>query len=258
MGGLISLFAFLRASRHLRRGRGAEPIAVVRRRRYLLRGRAVAVRARPGSTSTSVCRKAPRHVAQRPPDARSAPAQGLPPRRPTPLAGVPLRAPRRALLGPAVRPGAAISARHAPRAVNVEHHRWHSPALDRDMSLLVFGHGGARVLVFPTSLGTCSRVARPPDARGARASTSSSGWIQLFCLDQVHDGELVRRAPASRRPGLAPPAVRPLPAERGAALHRAAATPTRILIATGASFGAYHAACFGFRHPAPGATGSSA
>ena len=34
-----------------------------------------------------------------------------------------------------------------------EHRRWFSPALGRDMELLVFGHGGARVIVFPTSMG---------------------------------------------------------------------------------------------------------
>ena len=33
------------------------------------------------------------------------------------------------------------------------YHRWHSPALQRDMELLVFGHAGMRVLVFPTSMG---------------------------------------------------------------------------------------------------------
>ncbi len=37
--------------------------------------------------------------------------------------------------------------------MNREFHRWHSPSLDRTMELLVFGHGGARVLVFPTSRG---------------------------------------------------------------------------------------------------------
>ena len=37
--------------------------------------------------------------------------------------------------------------------MNREYHRWHSPALSRDMELLVFGHADARVLVFPTSLG---------------------------------------------------------------------------------------------------------
>ena len=34
-----------------------------------------------------------------------------------------------------------------------EYHRWHSPSLGRDMELLIFGWGGARVLVFPTSMG---------------------------------------------------------------------------------------------------------
>src|SRR5688572_7945895 len=34
-----------------------------------------------------------------------------------------------------------------------DYHRWYSPSLGRDMELLVFGHAGARVLVFPTSLG---------------------------------------------------------------------------------------------------------
>jgi esterase/lipase superfamily enzyme len=34
-----------------------------------------------------------------------------------------------------------------------EHVRWFSPRLERDMQLLIFGHAGARVLVFPSSMG---------------------------------------------------------------------------------------------------------
>ena len=37
--------------------------------------------------------------------------------------------------------------------MNREYHRWHSPALGREMELLVFGQGGARMLAFPTSMG---------------------------------------------------------------------------------------------------------
>lgn len=37
--------------------------------------------------------------------------------------------------------------------MNREFHRWHSPSLGRDMDLLVFGHAGARAIVFPTSMG---------------------------------------------------------------------------------------------------------
>ena len=34
--------------------------------------------------------------------------------------------------------------------MNREYHKWWSPRLNRDMELLVFGHAGAKVLVFPT------------------------------------------------------------------------------------------------------------
>src|SRR6266480_2246648 len=40
--------------------------------------------------------------------------------------------------------------------VKPAHHKWYSPALGRDMELQVLGHAGARVLVFPTSLGSYS------------------------------------------------------------------------------------------------------
>jgi esterase/lipase superfamily enzyme len=36
-----------------------------------------------------------------------------------------------------------------------EHHAWISPTLGREMPIEVFGHAGARVLVFPTTLGSC-------------------------------------------------------------------------------------------------------
>ena len=35
--------------------------------------------------------------------------------------------------------------------MNREFHRWYSPSLGRDMDLLVFGHAGARAIVYPTS-----------------------------------------------------------------------------------------------------------
>ena len=34
--------------------------------------------------------------------------------------------------------------------MNREYLRWYSPRLHRDMELLVFGHAGAKVLMFPT------------------------------------------------------------------------------------------------------------
>src|ERR1700689_950968 len=37
--------------------------------------------------------------------------------------------------------------------MNREYHKWYSPALQREMELLVFGHAGVPMIVFPTSMG---------------------------------------------------------------------------------------------------------
>ena len=37
--------------------------------------------------------------------------------------------------------------------MNREYHKWYSNALRRDMELLIFGHSGIPLLVFPTSMG---------------------------------------------------------------------------------------------------------
>ncbi|MBA3946147.1 MAG: esterase family protein [Herpetosiphonaceae bacterium] len=64
------------------------------------------------------------------------------------------------------------------------YHRWDSPALNRPMELLVFGHAGAPVIVFPTSQGRYYEY----EDRGMVAALShhlDQGWIQLICLDSV-------------------------------------------------------------------------
>ncbi len=65
-----------------------------------------------------------------------------------------------------------------------EYHRWHSPSLGRDMELLIFGHAGARVLVFPTSQGRFYEW----EDRGMTSALGEHlerGWIQLCCVDSV-------------------------------------------------------------------------
>jgi esterase/lipase superfamily enzyme len=128
-----------------------------------------------------------------------------------------------------------------------EYHRWHSPSLDRDMELLAFGHAGARVLAFPTSMG---RFYQWEDFGlvGALGEHLEQGWIQLFCVDSV-DGE-------SWYAKHLPPADR---ARRHAQYDRylvsevlpftAQANPNPFLMTTGPSFGAYHAVNFALRYP---------
>ncbi|HYJ78503.1 MAG TPA: alpha/beta hydrolase-fold protein [Longimicrobiaceae bacterium] len=128
-----------------------------------------------------------------------------------------------------------------------EHHRWFSPSLGRDMDLLVFGHAGARVLVFPTSMGKYFEW----EDRGmmdALAEHLVNGWVQLYCVDSVdadtwydknkhpHDRAIGQTQYEDYLVG----EVLPFSQSRN---------PNPFLMATGASFGAYHAVNTAFRHP---------
>src|SRR5579859_285110 len=80
-----------------------------------------------------------------------------------------------------------------------EHHRWHSPSLGRDMELLVFGHAGARVIVFPTSMGRFFDWENR-GMMGAVGEHLERGWLQIYCVDSV-DAEswyAEHRPPAER------------------------------------------------------------
>ena len=65
--------------------------------------------------------------------------------------------------------------------MNREYHRWFSPSLQRDMEMLVFGHAGARVLVFPTSMG---RFFQWEDSGmiNTLSDQLEQGNVQLFCV----------------------------------------------------------------------------
>ena len=128
-----------------------------------------------------------------------------------------------------------------------EHRRWFSPSLGRDMELLVLGHGGARVLVFPTSMG---RFYEWEDRGmiGALAHHLEQGWLQLYCVDSV-DGEswyAKHQHPAARgwRHAQYDAYLRDEVLPLSQYLN-----PNPYLISTGASFGAYHAMNFAMRYP---------
>jgi esterase/lipase superfamily enzyme len=128
-----------------------------------------------------------------------------------------------------------------------EYQRWHSQSLGRDMELLVFGEKGARVLVFPTSMGRFFDW----EDRGLVKSLApriESGEFQLFCIDSV-DGEswyADARHPADR-------VRRQMQYDDYCLKEVVPFTLTKnanpFLIVTGASFGGYHAVNFGLKHP---------
>jgi esterase/lipase superfamily enzyme len=132
-------------------------------------------------------------------------------------------------------------------AVHHEHHHWHSPHLGRDMHVEVYGHAGARVVVFPTTMGTHREW---PDRRmhEVLADHLEQGWVQLYCIGQVHDDSWYGKHlhPGHRAfthlkyDAYVYHELLPFSASRNA---------NPFVIATGASFGAYHAMNFGLRHP---------
>lgn len=131
--------------------------------------------------------------------------------------------------------------------MNREYHRWYSPSLNRHMDLLIFGHGGARVLVFPTSKGKFFEW----EDRGmmnALAGHIDNGWIQVYCVDSVdteswynygiHPG--ARGYRHTQYDNYLYHEVLPLSVSKNS---------NPFLITIGASFGAFHAASFGMKHP---------
>jgi len=115
------------------------------------------------------------------------------------------------------------------------------------MELLVFGHAGAKVLVFPTSMG---KFYEWEDRKMIETLGEHlhRGWLQLYCVDSV-DVESWYAKWADPRGRV----WRHVQYENYL-LHEVIPlmnhkNPNPFLITTGASFGAYHAMNFGLRHP---------
>lgn len=115
------------------------------------------------------------------------------------------------------------------------------------MDLLVFGHAGARVLVFPSSMG---KFFEWEDQRmiEALAEPLERGWLQLLCVDSVDSDSWYSKwkHPADRAhyharyDAYVRDEVLPFSQSRNA---------DPFLITVGASFGAYHALTFALRYP---------
>jgi esterase/lipase superfamily enzyme len=128
-----------------------------------------------------------------------------------------------------------------------EYHKWYSPHLHRDMELLIHGHAGARMLVFPTSKGRYYEY----EDRGMVAALGDkidAGQLQLYCVDSVdaesfynwnaHPGWRVWRHVQYEEYLLNE--VLPLSRSRN---------NNPFMISHGCSFGAYHAVNIALRHP---------
>jgi esterase/lipase superfamily enzyme len=129
-----------------------------------------------------------------------------------------------------------------------DYHRWYARTLGRDMELLVFGHAGPAVLVFPSSMGAFFEY----EDRGmvtAVADKLERGGLQLVCVSSVDSESWYNRRAHPRQRivrhlqyeayllGDVVPLVRHI-------------NPSAPIGTTGCSFGAYHALLLAMRHPA--------
>ena len=130
--------------------------------------------------------------------------------------------------------------------MNREYHKWFSPALGKDMELLVFGHGGASVLFFPPRTGRfyeyedwgLIEVLRPK---------LEQGFLQIYCVDSI-DQESFYNASSYPNDKI----TRHLQYEQYI-IHEVLPlihhkNPWSYIISAGCSLGAYHAVNFAFKY----------
>jgi esterase/lipase superfamily enzyme len=131
--------------------------------------------------------------------------------------------------------------------MNREYHTWQSPSLARKMELLVFGHAGTPIIVFPTSRGRFYDY----EDRGmveAVAGPVTEGRAQLICVDSVdaeswYNYDVPPRARVTRHMAFERYVLdEVLPFIAGK-------NPAGRLGVTGCSFGGYHAVNLALRHP---------
>ncbi len=131
--------------------------------------------------------------------------------------------------------------------MNREYQKWYSSRLGRDMEMLVFGHGGLPMLVFPTSMGRFYEY----EDNGMIAAVShlyEQGQLQAFCVDSVDTESWYNKSAHPRDRVLRHLQYESYVMEEVMPFLRNRNWSRRIMT-TGCSFGAYHAMNLALRHP---------
>jgi esterase/lipase superfamily enzyme len=128
-----------------------------------------------------------------------------------------------------------------------EYHKWHSQRLGRAMELLAFGHAGAPLLVFPTSMGRFHQY-EDMGMIGALAHHIDAGQLQAICVDSVDEESWYNKGshPADRARRHA--AYENYVLQEVVPFLRQRSGHDQIAV-TGCSFGGYHSVNFALRHP---------
>jgi esterase/lipase superfamily enzyme len=131
--------------------------------------------------------------------------------------------------------------------VKEEYKRWYSPTLSKDFEMLVYGHFGTPVVMFPSTMG---RFFESKDFKliDSAAHLIEQGKVKLFCVDSVDKHSWYNKSihPADRVRNhnvydqfICDEIINALRHEYGI---------QKVAVA-GASFGGYHAVNFALKHP---------
>lgn len=131
--------------------------------------------------------------------------------------------------------------------MNREYVKWFSPHLRRDMELLVFGHDGVPLIVFPTSMGRFFDY-ESRDMISVVANKYESGQLQAFCVDSVDSESWYNKSvPPHDRAARHVEYDQYIQNEVVPYIRSRNSHPG--LGVTGCSFGGHHSVAFALRHP---------
>lgn len=128
-----------------------------------------------------------------------------------------------------------------------DYHKWYSPTLNKDVEMLVFGHAGYPVVLFPTTMGKHNECRDMKLVESAKWFLEE-GLVQIYCPDSINELSWYDKGihPADRVKNhvwydkfIMDEVVNPICNDRG----------IQKLALAGVSFGGYHAANFAFKHP---------
>lgn len=128
-----------------------------------------------------------------------------------------------------------------------EHFKWYSPTLSKDIEMLVFGHAGYPVILFPTTMGKHNECYDMKLVDSAKWFIEE-GIVQIYCPDGINELSWYNKNihPSERVKNhmwydefIMNEVVNSIRHEKGI---------PKVAVA-GPSFGGYQAANFAFRHP---------
>ena len=133
--------------------------------------------------------------------------------------------------------------------MKIERHAWHSPRLGREMGIIVYGHYGHPVVVFPTSGGD-EREYEGQGMIAALAHHIDGGRVKMFCVNSVNNDSWYNKQAHPRHRSYVQAMYDAYIAFEVAPFVRDNCRTGDIPITTtGSSFGAYHAANTVLKHP---------